>query len=1185
MESSNKKNVRLPLAVAVIFFGALIIGATVAYFMGNNTATGTTRLDATTDVIGTVSVLNPTENLYLKLSASEMQQSKVDTSYYATPTKNDGSNFSIGKENNIISNYAIIGGAEDTVYNCSYKISIEAPSNVRKGDMTLKLTGIGSKVEGLSVISVDLTEAKDEYTVTFSRVGNGIGNLVAGDLVLNNTNRDQSYIAGQSIKSSITLSGLNCVIETVEEPELYDGTLTPVVYEKDEWVIVSKEDKDWYDYGKQEWANAVILKSDSDKGVGDSVTVEGSNPDVLAMYVWIPRYEYKIEGKYGLGGTSASSPGEIEVNFVSKETTEASDGYIMHPAFTLGGEELAGIWVGKFEISHTSLSSSTTTNNLNCSTETCENSTGLRTLPNVQSLRRNRVSNYYYAIKSMEQSGNEFGINKETTDSHMIKNSEWGAVAYLSQSRFGKYGNDDYSGVDKEVFINNSTNFYTGRSGGSNAANEKDTPQGTYTYDGFIYNGDKKTRYMNKIASTTGNVTGIYDMSGGALEYVMGTLTNDSGDVLAGGNIYSNSGFTGKLGESDYGTGVNWPDEKYYETFNPSNIYTGSTLNFKTACNGGPCYGHAISESFWWYNNPSIETMEARSPWLIRGGRAFFGNGGIFTSQTGNGGAYAIATTRAVLTSKSSLSKEYKTYENGEVVYFDVEKGIECSNYNLENSKTGYNGIDNRTGNQNSCLKFYAFNDKGGTTVNLVLDHNTTATSLWNSSGNITDGPTDALLQLKNDTKDWKGTIEPADYKTGASGKEYTIDYKGLNARLITSNELAKIIGKRGWNERKTVDGVAFYFDSHDNSASEFCQEGNITGCKYGWLYDRTYSECELDGCSNNSEGDDTSGYWTASSSALVSTTEAHQICDGDVIYGVSSRGRQGKTCPQQEGHYGIRPVIEVAKYDLTYVNDSICTLASDSPVAAGEYGAKYNCKVDPNKDRYTFYLLNNNEDGTSDLIMNQNINSDGTPAGTIGITQSQNSAKYNLVAWASESDYGCEGGWCSNSSKGPITAMKFLYNATKNWTNVSPLNYEYYDIEYQEITNTTGYKSFISIDGISTITSSSNTSVTIGNVDKPLRARMPIYSAKMSEHFAEKISDKGEVFDKNANNEFLYENLSLNRVAPYGYRTLSSCYGGSDATWVVAYDGRVYADADYTTTGVSINNYWGIRPVITVKL
>ena len=73
------------------------------------------------------------------------------------------------------------------------------------------------------------------------------------------------------------------------------------------------------------------------------------------MFVYIPRYEYKIEGQYGThtDGTvgTAELPGEIKVNFVPKSRTTETSGYIMHPAFTFGSTQQSGIWIGKFETS------------------------------------------------------------------------------------------------------------------------------------------------------------------------------------------------------------------------------------------------------------------------------------------------------------------------------------------------------------------------------------------------------------------------------------------------------------------------------------------------------------------------------------------------------------------------------------------------------------------------------------------------------------------------------------------------------------------------------------------------------------------------------------------------------------------------------------------------------------------
>ena len=64
-------------------------------------------------------------------------------------------------------------------------------------------------------------------------------------------------------------------------------------------------------------------------------------------------------------------------------------------------------------------------------------------------------------------------------------------------------------------------------------------------------------------------------------------------------------------------------------------------------------------------------------------------------------------------------------------------------------------------------------------------------------------------------------------------------------------------------------------------------------------------------------------------------------------------------------------------------LND-ICNYDQTSTVPEKTAGAKYNCKVDPNEDEYTFYVLTTptKNDTSINLIIDQNINSDGTPAG-----------------------------------------------------------------------------------------------------------------------------------------------------------------------------------------------------------
>ena len=244
--------------------------------------------------------------------------------------------------------------------------------------------------------------------------------------------------------------------------------------------------------------------------------------------------------------------------------------------------------------------------------------------------------------------------------------------------------------------------------------------------------------------------------------------------------------------------------------------------------------------------------------------------------------------------------KNNKTYTNGEVVYFDVGEGKACNNYTETQSNTGV---------KSGCMKFYAFNDDGGDKVNLILDHNTTASVGWNLSGSNVSGPNVVLAQLKTDTDSWKGTRTPTNYTMDQRGQGsnayYTIDYTGYNARLITANEIAQITGNTSWNETTATSG--YYFDSKTTTKSDTCTKGNTSGCKYGWLYDRISTNCTTYGCLSNSD-QITLGYWSASSYATATHNAWIVQYDGS-IYDLVEAGADD--C-------GVRPVIEILKSNLS---------------------------------------------------------------------------------------------------------------------------------------------------------------------------------------------------------------------------------------------------------------------------
>ena len=246
-------------------------------------------------------------------------------------------------------------------------------------------------------------------------------------------------------------------------------------------------------------------------------------------------------------------------------------------------------------------------------------------------------------------------------------------------------------------------------------------------------------------------------------------------------------------------------------------------------------------------------------------------------------------------------------YKNGEVVYFNVDNGTKCTSSEAVSA----------TGTKSGCMKFYAFNDDGKDTLNLMLDHNTTALVAWNNtytndSGSKinANGPKEVLDQLKNDTDGWKGTITPTNYTMDQTGQtsnaKYTIDYSSYKARLITAQELAQITGNTPWDEKVAVNSNWYYFDSKTTTASTTCTDGNTTECSYRWLYDRTNNNCTKYGCLNNSDKE-TYGYWTASSRAANSNYAWRVNYNGNVIsLNVDNNNRNG-----------IRPVITVLKSQL----------------------------------------------------------------------------------------------------------------------------------------------------------------------------------------------------------------------------------------------------------------------------
>ena len=391
--------------------------------------------------------------------------------------------------------------------------------------------------------------------------------------------------------------------------------------------------------------------------------------DIKQYYVWIPRYKYQLwnvngENKYP-NGTSESA---INILFESKDK-ETSNGtengeWLTHPAFTSFNTN--GIWVGKYETSYDEETYTDTSKFLttNPKTSSATQASNIIIKPNVRSLTNKNVSTFYTLGR---------GIN-ESLNSHMMKNSEWGAVAYLTYSLYGKCTE---TGCE-EVYPNNintgylnSTSKFTGQwqygttITGCSASSTSATVNSNQSScsSGYAYNES------NNKASTTGNISGIYDMSGGNWEHVMGVVKDASGNPMSGRNNTYNSGFNGTYGcptcDNDTSgltnltTGINFPtDTKYYDIYTPNSTELGDDTWYKYENGhlGDATKEIAISKEndssgnrgIWFSGYTNFPT--ATYSWVARGGIFASGTGAEVISFGRNAGrAYSHYAFRVVL--------------------------------------------------------------------------------------------------------------------------------------------------------------------------------------------------------------------------------------------------------------------------------------------------------------------------------------------------------------------------------------------------------------------------------------------------------------------------------------------------------------------------------------------------------
>ena len=363
------------------------------------------------------------------------------------------------------------------------------------------------------------------------------------------------------------------------------------------------DENNWYDYKTSKWAN--------------TMTEDGS------MWVWIPRFAYKIDNtkktidvKFLVGTTDQyyDDEGNLQTAKRAESATEEVDttsDYYVHPAFTdesdinyaNGGwdSELTGIWVAKFEAGYASgnndaevVASSvnytqedgkawvgkTEAGTISDSTQDTRNWLdglyGTKTTsikyptfqPITYSMNYIDMNDANNISRALTGANNIYGFNSSSTDSHLMKNSEWGAVAYLGWSEYGANGVEPYinnitansggerrgEGVNEEggvglISVYAITGLTTGTTDEEeieiteanletiNSRKTNDETAGIYAWD----------QEEGQKSSSTLNMYGVYDLSGGVWERTVAYVNNGHENLsYYGSSVVVNGGTSTK---------------------------------------------------------------------------------------------------------------------------------------------------------------------------------------------------------------------------------------------------------------------------------------------------------------------------------------------------------------------------------------------------------------------------------------------------------------------------------------------------------------------------------------------------------------------------------------------------------------------------------------------------------------
>lgn len=213
----------ITLIVPAIFLLILVIGATYAYYnvqSGNNSSTHS--LFTSVEKAGSVSLVNNTKDLHIRLTALNMQQGNGVNELWATNTSANYDEEEIPRE---IAKATVIGGEDDERYTCTFTLNIDIDGDMadylEEGDGLIKFSG-------LAEFEYDLNDVTATRTITINNLsGKNREQILYVSAKINNKTTNQDYLQGRSLEIEITNSDFSCAIQTAPGEHVYAVNFYP----------------------------------------------------------------------------------------------------------------------------------------------------------------------------------------------------------------------------------------------------------------------------------------------------------------------------------------------------------------------------------------------------------------------------------------------------------------------------------------------------------------------------------------------------------------------------------------------------------------------------------------------------------------------------------------------------------------------------------------------------------------------------------------------------------------------------------------------------------------------------------------------------------------------------------------------------------------------------------------------